>query len=641
MTTYQEMIDKINKAKADYYQTGRSELSDAEYDRLVAQAEKLGYIETVGAAPVDSIEKIRHEHPMLSLNKCHSVQGIKDFSGERDVVAMWKADGLTCSATYIDGVLTRLETRGNGEVGNNVMFHAKSFENLPLTIDKPGKYVIDGECVIMWPDFEKINEKMAESERYSHARNLAAGSLNQLDPEISRKRHLRFYAWDVIEGGNTNSLAVNLVGAKTLGFDTVKFSSMQSNSIIQHTIDSLKTSAEQVGMPIDGIVFKFDDIKYGKSLGMTGHHPRLAIAYKFEDDCYPTKLKSVTWQVGKSLQITPVANFVPVDISGVIIEKASIHNISIIKQLGLTNGCTCYIKRANDVIPQIEYADDDGDGEIEIPVVCPECGSPTYIDRSGKSEILMCSNPDCKAALLARWETFVSKKGMDIDGLSEQTLKLFLNRGYLTNMFESIYHLADYKNELYKLPGFGKKSVDKLLNAVESSKETDLQHFIVAFSVDGIAEGQAKLLANKFKTFDEFAKACDNQYDFSKIPGFGSIMSVKINNWWVNNHYQMIDVAEYVRFRSDDFMNPPEGNLPLAGKTFVITGKLTYYSNRNELVAAIESAGGKVAGSVSKNTTYLINNDTESSSSKNVKAKSLGVRIISEAEFRELLNSEN
>ena len=637
--TYEELINKINRAKEDYYQSGRSELTDAEYDKLVSQAEKLGYIESVGAAPVKEIPTIRHEHPMLSLDKCHTIKDVEKFAGDKAIVAMYKADGLSVSATYEDGILTRLETRGNGDVGNNIMFHANSFENLPKHINKNGKYVIDGECVILWSDFAVINDRLVDSEKYSHARNLAAGSLNQLDPNISKKRHLRFYAWDVIEGGENNSLYHNLLNAIDLGFDVVGLLciSEETGDNIEDDINYLKMLAENTSFPIDGIVFKFDDVSYGKSLGRTGHHFRNGIAYKFTDNTYPTKLKEVVWQCGKSGQLTPVAIFDPVDMSGTIVEKASVHNVSIIKQLGLTNGCTCYIKRANDVIPQIDYVDPDGDGEIEITKFCPVCGAPTRVIKENESEVLYCTNDNCPGILLGKYKTFVSKQGFDIDGLSVETLRKFLKLGYLTNMFVSIYELGEYKKELYKLDGFGKRSIDKLLGAIEASKSVDLQHFLCAFSIDGIGTGQSKLLANKFKTFDEFAAACDNGYNFSQISGIGPVLNAAIHKWWVNNHQQMMDVAELVHFITDDFMNPPTGiNSPVNGKTFCITGSVAHYKNRDELKEEIERLGGKVSGSVSKKTDYLINNDTESTSGKNKKAQELGVQIISEDEYIKL-----
>lgn len=643
--TYQELINKINAAKTAYYQNGRSELSDAEYDRLVAQAEKLGYIETVGAKPVDNIEKISHEHPMLSLDKCHTVDEVEKFCGDKECIAMFKADGLTISATYIDGVLSRLETRGNGEVGNDIMFHANSIKNLPKHINKDGKYVIDGECIILQKDFEVINSKLVESEKYSNSRNLAAGSLNLLDAEISRKRHLRFYAWDVIEGGVTNLLSDNLAEASSLGFDTVQydlikrgygvFESAEEN--IRYTIDVLRSKALADGFPIDGIVIKYNDTEYGKSLGMTGHHPRSAKAMKFKDDTYPTKLKSVEWQIGKTSQLTPVAVFEEVMIDNTAINKASLHNLSILKQLGLTNGCTCYIKKCNMIIPQIESADNDGDGEIEIPATCPICGHATQIRKDKDSEILYCTNDNCPGKLLGKWKAYVSKKGMDVDGLSEATLDTLLKRRYLDHVFSNLYYLGDYKKELYKLDGFGKKSIDNLLNAIERSKDVDLVHFLCAFSIPNIGEGQSKLIAKKFPTFEEFASACDNSYDFSQIDGIGKILNLNIHQWWVNNNWQMLDIAQIVRFKTDEFMNAPTGNYPLAGMTFVVTGSVNHFKNRAELQKKIEELGGKVAGSISKNTNYLINNDVESASSKNKKAKELNIPIISEEDFLEMI----
>lgn len=637
--TYEEIIKTIERAKSDYYQTGRSSLSDTEYDKLVEQAKKLGYIDVVGAAPVDHIEKITHEHPMLSLDKCHTTGEISKFVGRNNSLMMYKADGLTISATYEEGVLTRLETRGNGEVGNNIMFHANSINNLPKHIKKTGKYVIDGECVIMYGDFEKINDKLPIAERYSNPRNLAAGSLNLLDTSVTKKRQLKFYAWDVIEGGCSNSLIANLAEAQSLDFDVIPsilLSGEETNEILKTKLDIIRNHSKEIGFPIDGVVIKYDDIEYGRSLGFTGHHPRNAIAYKYEDDRYPTKLKSISWQVGKFGQITPVANFEPVDCDGVMVEKASLHNISVMKQLCLTNGCTVNIYRANEVIPQIDSAESDGDVEIKIPETCPLCGSPTRIVAENDSEFLFCSNKSCPGRTRGLWKTFVSKKGMDIDGLSEATLEKFLKLGYLTDMFISIYEISKYKNEISKLPGFGKKSVDNLLESIEKSRDVDLIHFLTAFSIPGIGEGQSKLIVGKYPTFELFVKACDNQERFDEIDGIGSILHVNIIKWWVNNHVQMLDVANVVRFK-EQFMNATSQDTPISGMTFVITGTLNHFSNRDALKSKIESLGGKVVGSVSKNTDFLINNDVTSTSSKNEKAKKLGVKIISEDDFLKII----
>ena len=636
---YKGLIDKINSAKAAYYQTGRSDLTDAEYDHLVQVAEKLGYVETVGSKPVKNIATISHEHPMLSLDKCHSVDEVLKFAGSKRIIAMLKLDGLTISATYQDGVLTRLETRGDGKVGNDIMFHSGSIMNLPKYIDKPGKYVIDGECIIFWNDFETINSKLPASEKYSHARNLAAGSLNQLDPAISKQRYLSFFAWDVIDGGASDSLRDNLIEATNLGFDVVENMAFENYNadVINKVIKRLKSVADNCAIPIDGIVFKFDSISYGKTLGGTAHHFSNAIAYKFKDETYPSTLRSISWQLGKSGAITPVANFDTVDIEGVMVEKSSLHNISIMRNLNLTKDCTVYIKRANAVIPQIEYADFDGEEEFEIPEYCPVCGEPTRIVKQNNSEVLMCENDDCPGRLLGKWETFVGKSGMDINGLSEATLDYFLKRGFINNMMVTIYQLGQYKNQLYKLDGFGKKSVDNLLEAIEASKDVDFVHFLTAFSIPGIGSGQAKLIAKKFPTFGEFMKACDDGYDFSKISGFGEVLKTNIHKWWMLNHVQMIDVAAEVRFK-DEILPQPTGYYPFVGKTFVVTGSVTRFKNRAELQKKIESLGGKCSSSVSKSTSYLINNDVDSTSSKNVSAKKFGISIITEEEFLTMYN---
>lgn len=636
MSKYDDLVGKINKAKEDYYQNGRSMLTDQEYDALLAEAEKMGYEETIGAAPVDSIEKIKHEHPMLSLDKIHSKFEVKKFIMDKQCLVMYKADGLTISATYQDGILTRLETRGDGEIGNNIMHHANSIINLPKTIDHIGKYVIDGECVILKSDFDAINT----NGEYKNPRNLAAGSLNLLDGAESAKRYLRFYAWDVIEGGSTNSLCSNLVEAGYLGFDTVYmtlFYGDETVNEIEKYLEYIKNKANYEGFPIDGVVIKYDDIQYNKSLGMTEHHPLGAIAYKYQDEIYVTKLKEVVWQVGKTGQITPVALFDPVVIDSTVVERASLHNLSIMKSLGLTNGCTVYVKKCNQIIPQVDLAEPDGDGQIIIPRNCPICGGLTRIAKDSETETLYCTNELCAGKLLGLWKTFVSKKAMDIDGLSEQTLALLLKLGYIDNMFESIYHLSGSKNELYKLDGFGKRSVDKLLASIEASKDCTLQKFIVAFSIPGIGTGQTKLICSKFHTFEEFAKACDDLYDFSQIPGIGTILSHNIHKWWMLNHMQMMDIASIVRFQNNEVMNAPTGNYPLSGKTFVITGKVNHFANRDELKQKIESLGGKVAGSVSKNTDYLINNDTTSTSGKNKRAKELNIPIISEENLLDMI----
>ena len=399
-------------------------------------------------------------------------------------------------------------------------------------------------------------------------------------------------------------------------------------------IEMATNSVQHDKYPYDGLIFEIDSKKVSKKLGKTEHHESCRKALKWEDETYETVLRDVEWNTGKTGIIFPTGIVDPVDLDGAITSRVTLHNISYIKDLELGIGDTVTMYRSNMVIPAI----DDNltrSNTLEIPKICPICGAPTRIVKANDSEVLYCTNDDCAGKLLGLWETFVSKKAMDIDGLSEQTLKVFLRRGYLTNMFVSIYELSQYKKELYQLDGFGKKSIDNLLKAIEDSKSVDLIHFITAFSIPGVGTGQSKLLAAKYHTFNEFMKACDNQDDFTKIQGIGKILDTAIKKWWVNNHIQMIDVANVVTFK-DEFMNAPTGNYPLAGKTFVVTGKVNTFPNRTELHNKIEELGGKVSGSVSKNTDYLINNDTESTSGKNKKAKELGIPIISEEQFLQM-----
>ena len=646
--SFEKLVKEIQEAKQAYYQTGTSPLTDVQYDELVDKAKKLGYIDTVGSAPVGSIKTIEHEHPMLSLDKVHTANEIKKFSAGRDLLFMYKADGLTVSCTYVDGLLTRLETRGDGAVGNDILFHAKSFENLPLVINKAGKYVIDGECVILYPDFEEINERQtkANEARYSNPRNLAAGSLNQLDPSISKERHLRFYAWDVIEGGDY-SLNESLTEARTLGFETVEcifveHCGSQNNfekwaAAFNEYPDILRQKAKEQGFPIDGIVVKYDDVYYGRSLGATNHHPCNAIAYKFEDDRYPTTLKNVTWQVGKTRIITPILNFEPVEIGGSVIERCTAHNVSIYKQLNITEGCTCYIYKANDVIPNCDCTEPNGGRPIPIPDTCPICGAPTKIVKENNSEVLMCTNENCKGALLGKLVAFASKKAMDINGLSEATLKTFINLGWVEKPIDLYFLANDFGSKLQNLPGFGIKSAEKLFKAIEKSRDVDLQHFIVALNIPGIGEGQSKLICKVFSTFNDLLNAIETGYRFDNIPGIGEVLNGNIYGWMKDNKEDMVNLFLLMRFKYDAKVKASGAGSPINGKTFVITGTVHHFKNRDALKEKIESLGGKVAGSVSKNTDYLINNDAESNSSKNVKAKQLGVKIIDEDTFMSMI----
>ena len=631
MTKLEELTKQIEECKEAYYNGGKSPLEDEVYDRLVSKAIALGYIDYVGSKPAKQIPTIKHNHPMLSLDKVHTVAEVNKFINKQPVLFMYKADGLTCSATYENGILVRLETRGDGMVGNNIMVHAKSITNLPKTINKEELYVIDGEVVILQDDFEVVNSKG----EYSNPRNLAAGSLNQLDPAISAQRCLRFYAWDVIEGYSSDSLCDNLVEAQKLGFETVAF---VTGGDTESNIENLKATAENSGFPIDGVVIKYDSVEYGMSLGSTAHHRQNAIAYKYKDESYQTRLDHVEFQVGKSGQITPVAVFDPVLIENTAVERASLHNLSVMKALGLTDRCTVYVAKKNQIIPQIVECDDDGFGPIEIPLICPDCGSLIKVIKQNASEVLYCGNPHCKGRLLGLLTHFVSKAGMDIKGLSEQTLDTLIRIGAVSN-FADIFTLRNWRTSLTEIPGFGEKSVTKLLRSIEDAKNNvDPAHFISALSIPGIGLAQGKLIAKKWPNIKDFF-ACATTYNFTNLENFGEVTNNALHAWFSDEtNRRVLDRCITHLYFLDTEPGSHSGNSvsadnQLAGKTICVTGDVHIFKNRKELTDKAESCGAKVTSSVSKKTDYLVNNDINSMSSKNLKAKALGVPIITEEQF--------
>ncbi len=645
------LVEKLNVASKAYYRTGRTIMTDKEYDasleKLKEYERKTNYILSnsptvnVGYENVDDIEKVEHEHLMLSLDKAHTEKEIIDFTGLKDVLAMFKMDGLTVSATYEDGNLVRLETRGNGVTGNDILFHARSFMNLPMKIEKKERYVVDGEAIINFSNFLLINNILSEKEKYKNPRNLAAGTLNLHDANVSKERYLEFVLWDVIEGGrDNNSLNENLIEASDLGFTVVPYKYMKATEVkqcntLKEYMDYMRKNAKEIGYPIDGIVFKFDDIEYGKLLGKTSKFFNNAIAYKFEDDRYETKLIGVDWTMGKTGVITPTIITEPVEIDGTIVERASVHNISIFKQLHFTKGCTCYLYKANMIIPQCDGTEDDGEEELEIPCVCPICGSKTNIALSHETEILLCTNEKCKGKLLGKLKHFVSKDAINIDGMSEKTLQKMIDIG-LVECFNDLYKLSLSNNILCKQNGLGKKSVDTMLQNIEKSRLTTLDRFIYSISIPSVGQSASKTIAKYFHNdFNEWCKTWDERsFDYTVLDDFGDVMNSNINGFIKQNRNMLENLAkEFVFIKSEE-----KNTSDLEHQVFVVTGSLNNFSNRNELKAKIEAMGGRVSDSVSKNTTYLINNDKESNSSKNKKAKQLGVNIINEEEFLSLFS---
>lgn len=648
-----EITKQLNQYRDSYYNNSVSEISDQEYDNLFDELKKLeeetnivmtnSPTHTVGYEVKSKLKKVKHSHPMLSLDKTKSVDDLKKFASDKDCLLMCKMDGLTVLLTYEKGELIQAETRGNGEDGEIITHNAKVFDNIPLHIDYLGHLEIEGEAVITYNDFEKINEKLPESEKYKNPRNLVSGSVRQLDSSVAAQRHIKFITWKVptIEDKikNDNYFLFRLNFVRDLGFEIVPFytytncSSDKEN--LHNMIISLQNKAKQLGFPIDGLVMAYDDIAFGELLGATGHHPKHSLAYKFYDEEVSSKLKDIEWSMGKTGELTPVAIFDEVELEGTTVSRASLHNISICKDLQLGIGDEITIYKANQIIPQVRENLTRSNNFV-IPNKCPICRGNTEIVKDNDTEVLVCTNSDCKGKLLGKLSHFVSKNAINIDGLSDQTLQKFIDMGWL-NSFQDIYYLSEYKEEMYKLDGFGKKSVDKLLENIEKSRNTTLDRFIYALCIPLIGRTASKTIMKEFgvENVEGFFDAWCYDYDFTILEDFGETMNNSMQKFIRENCSLISKLIAEFRFKSPETTNE---NQILLNQTFVITGSLNHFKNRNELVAAIERYGGKVSGSVSSKTSYLINNDVTSTSGKNKKAISLGIPIISESDFIKMIS---
>lgn len=642
------LIKQLNEYRDSYYNEARPVVSDAAYDKLFDELSELeketGVVyansptQTVGYVVKSELEKVKHSHPMLSLDKTKSVDDLVKFAGEKDCILSLKMDGLTCLLTYENGELVQAETRGDGEVGELITHNAKVFDNIPLTIDYKGHFEIEGEAIITYDDFNKINESLSEDKKYKNPRNLASGSVRQLDSKIASQRHIKFIAWKVPTEVASNSFINRLQYAAELGFDTVPFLPIRGNSnaeFINIVIEQLQRRANEKSFPIDGLVATYNDITYGESLGMTGHHPKHSIAFKFYDEEVETVLKNIEWSMGKIGSLTPVAIFDPVEIDGTMVERASLHNVSILTKLDLQIGDTIIVYKANQIIPQVKEnlsAKDRESAYIRIPSQCPVCESSTQIVKENDSEVLMCTNPHCKGKLLGRVSHFVSKKGMDISGLSEETIKKFIELGWIAEITD-VYNLEQHYDRLSTMSGFGRKSVDKLRKSIENSKTVRLDKFITSLSIPGIGTSQSRELVKVFNTWDDFRDASVGCYNFTQIDGFGDVLNKNIHSWFKDMCGIADNLASLMTFEAKEKQNADNS---LDGKSFVVTGKVFRFKNRDEVKTEIEKRGGKVTGSVTKSTYALINNDIESNSSKNKKAKELGVKIITEDQLIEM-----
>ena len=633
----QYLVNYLNK-HTDAYNNNNPSISDKEWDDSYFELQELeketNFIlcnsptQTIIYDVMNSLNKVEHSHKMLSLEKTKDVEVLKTFIRNQSCLIMSKMDGLTCSLTYENGMLISAETRGNGIIGEDILHNAKVIPSIPQRIPYKNRIVVDGEIICSYEDFEIF------AEDYKNPRNFASGSIRLLDSKECAKRKLSFVLWDIIEGfDEIECLSNKFEIVQSFGFEVVPYIITDKNTI-EKDIEDIKEMSQLKSYPIDGAVIKYDNITYGKNMGETAHHFKNAIAYKFYDETYATRLIDIEWTMGRTGVLTPVAVFESIEIDGSIVERASLHNISIMEELFTTGpyiGQTVEVYKANAIIPQISSVDNvlisTPYPSINTPECCPICGAPTEVRMDINTKMLVCSNPACSGKLINKLDHFCGKKGLDIKGLSVATLEKLIEWGWVSNIID-IFNLRNFRNDWITKNGFGVKSVDKLLDTIDEHKNCDLDKFIAALGIPLIGSVAAKDLANQFKSWDEFISAVKNRYNFMSIDNFGEVMYDEIINFDYSE-------AEYLVNNIITFNNniTTINNSNLDGLKFVITGKVNRFKNRDELKSIIESYGGKVIGSISKNTDYLINNDVNSSSTKNLSAQKLNIPILSEDDF--------
>ena len=640
-----ELIEQANKYRDQYYNEGNSDISDAEYDKLVEKIEEFeritGYVSedsptlTVGFEVKSALEKVTHEYPpMLSLAKTKEYTKVVEFLDGRPGVVMGKMDGLTCRLTYDSGILTRAETRGNGEVGEDITHNARVIPSIPTTVPYNGHYVVDGELIIKGADFEVLKDKFVDNKgkTYKNARNLAAGSARLLDSIKCAERSLVFVAWKLVHGPKMTSFNSSLGYLSLCGFRVTPWLSVENaNEVsIKDAIRTITVQCKNINdYPIDGCVISFDDLDYLKSLGFTSHHCRGQFAFKFKDDDYPTTLEYVDWTIGKTGVYTPTAVFEPVDIDGTEVSRASLHNLTIMENLGLSQGCSIAVYKANMIIPQVKEVLEDGYGPIDIPTICPECGEELTVECDNESKFLVCHNKMCRGRVIKLLEAFVARNAMDIANLSTATLTTLYNLG-LVNGFMDIYELHRYRFTLESIAGMGKTSVNNILKSIEKSRNIKLENYLVALSIPNVGLATAKLISEHFNgSIEELNNAILNNFDFSTLPGLGETSNEDIYNWCGEN--DIMELTKYISFIKPEKKEIVNTNNPINGKTFCITG--TFDRPRSEIQALLESYGGKSVSGVSKKTDFLFAG--ESAGSKLTKAQELGTTIITD--YKEFL----
>lgn len=638
----QELIKTLNEASKAYYAEDREIMSNFEYDRLYEELEGLeketGIVlsgsptVSVGYESVEELPKERHESPMLSLGKTKSREELKDWLQGKEAILSWKLDGLTVVLTYRNGALFKAVTRGNGEIGEVITGNARTFKNIPLNIAFKGELVLRGEAVITYSDFEKINEEIPEAEaKYKNPRNLCSGSVRQLNNEITAKRNVRFYAFTLVSAEDTdfhNSREEQFRFLEKQGFEVVERKMVTPDTILS-AISEFENKIPAYDVPSDGLVLTYEDIAYGKSLGRTAKFPRDAIAFKWADEIRETTLTEVEWSASRTGLINPVAIFMPVELEGTTVSRASVHNVSIVKELKLGIGDRITVYKANMIIPQIAENLTQS-GNLPIPAICPVCGGETKIQNMNDTETLYCINPECAAKKIKSFTLFVSRDALNMEGLSEATLEKFISMGFI-HEYADLFHLAEHRDAIVDMEGFGEKSYANLMDSIEKARNTTLPRLIYGLGIANIGLVNAKMLCRHFD-YDMDALQSAKEEELSDIEGVGDVIAGAFVSY-MNNPANREKIDHLL---PELHLEKPESsteNQNLAGLSFVVTGTLNSFENRNALKEEIEKRGGKVTGSVTSKTECLINNDVTSSSSKNKKAKELNVPILSEEDF--------
>lgn len=645
-----QLIKELNNASYAYYNQVPI-MSDYEWDKMYDELETLEYVtgivlansptHNVGYSVADELKEVKHNHPMLSLDKRKSVDELVEFIGDKDCFLSVKADGLTTSLHYIDGKLIGAETRGDGVRGIECLQNVLTMKNVPKEIPYKDELIIDGETIIGWDTFRKINDKLSEDKKYKHPRNLVSGSLQLLDSKEAANRNMRFVAWRVIKGFEHKIPSKDLFKAKDIGFEIIpilKSPRINQKKELVILLNQIRESANSHNIPYDGAVMAVDDYKIADSMGRTDKFFRHSMAYKYEDELFETVLTDIEWNTSKTGLINPVAIFEPVDLNGAITTRATLHNITYIKDMMLGVGDRIRVYRSNMVIPKVHDSIDKS-GNFKIPNKCPICGQPTKIVKENDSEVLMCENPDCKGKLLGKLVHATSRNALDIENLSKSTIEKFINLGWLTSI-KDIYYLKCHENEMKTLEGFGKKSVEKLLSSIEKSRNTTLDRFIYSLSIPMIGKTVSKLIAEKVNySIREFITTMETKRAvyFSSLDGISDKKISSIDSYWYKYSNIVYELSKEFTFESPNLILDEIPKI-LQGKTFVVTGSVHHYKNRDRLKADIVAHGGTVVGSVSSKTNFLINNDINSTSSKNQKAKSLNIPIISEEEFLSMIH---